>query len=365
VAVEIDNNEMMAWPGATILATRVGVHVHHNHIHHNRRHVRKASCRAYGLGYGISTSDGDVLIEANLFDHNRHDIASDGRPNTIYEARYNLVLDGAVQHSFDIHGFLIEGEEDSLFVAGHTIRIHHNTFLQSRKPAVKVRGVPANGAWIFRNKFLGNDDAVQQVNTSGGALNTNHMFVYDNNYGIAPGPAWFVSWGGQSFWQFRRFAQRPVHELGFGDFDGDGKTDAFQATGSEWLISGGARLPWELAVSSRIRLSDLSFGDFDGDGRTDVFRATGSEWQISSGGDSRWEPWNNSEIRLSNLAFGDFDGDGRTDVFRATGEAWYVSSAGRSKWKKLNSSAFHLADLALGDFNGDGKADVLVIRSPW
>ena len=47
---------------------------------------------------------GSVTIEANVFDHNRHDIASDGSPGAHYTATYNLVLDGAVEQSFDVHG---------------------------------------------------------------------------------------------------------------------------------------------------------------------------------------------------------------------------------------------------------------------
>src|SRR5262249_23063467 len=35
--------------------------------------------------------------------------------------------------------------------------------------------------------------------------------------------------------------------------------------------------------------ADLATGDFDGDGRTDVFVATGTAWFFSSGGQGAWE----------------------------------------------------------------------------
>src|SRR5690606_38686049 len=103
--IAIDNNEMWGWPNAAVNISGVfGVHVLHNHLHHNRRQVSRSGCRAYGLGYGVVIGQtGYALIEGNLFDHNRHDIACDGRPGTGYEARYNLVLTGNVQHSFDVH----------------------------------------------------------------------------------------------------------------------------------------------------------------------------------------------------------------------------------------------------------------------
>ena len=46
----------------------------------------------------------DVLIEANRFNNGRHHIASTGRPGSSYEARYNIILENANSHHFDMHG---------------------------------------------------------------------------------------------------------------------------------------------------------------------------------------------------------------------------------------------------------------------
>jgi hypothetical protein len=103
---EIDNNELSAWPNASILIARIlGVRVHHNVMRFNRRREHNGTCdHDYGLGYGVVVGPGSANIEANVFDHNRHDIASDGTPGASYTATYNLVLTGAVDHSFDVHG---------------------------------------------------------------------------------------------------------------------------------------------------------------------------------------------------------------------------------------------------------------------
>ena len=91
--------------------------VHHNVIQFNRRQEDHDKCdHNYGLGYGVEIDSGSVTIEANVFDHNRHDIASRGLPGAHYTATYNLVLDGAVQQSFDVHGGV--DREDCTNIAG-------------------------------------------------------------------------------------------------------------------------------------------------------------------------------------------------------------------------------------------------------
>lgn len=182
--VEIDNNELYGWPHAAVAVRGPrGPHIHHNHIHHNRRHVHKPECaRRYGFGYGVRADTGRALIEANVFDHNRHDIASDGSPGAEYEARYNLILDGGTQHSFDVHAH--RGPDTDALVAGRRFRIHHNTFLADHVPAVHIREKPIEGAWIYRNEFRHGDltAAVRQSNDSG------NVFVHDNAVGANRSP---------------------------------------------------------------------------------------------------------------------------------------------------------------------------------
>src|SRR5207249_8471600 len=62
----------------------------------------------------------------------------------------NLVLDDAVEQSFDVHGG--KDRNDCTNIAGTAFVIHHNTFLQSHKPAVRMRGIPMTGAWIYKNQ---------------------------------------------------------------------------------------------------------------------------------------------------------------------------------------------------------------------
>lgn len=353
-SVRIDNNELWAWPCCAIGTRNVwGVQVQHNHIHHNRRQVTASGCRAYGLGYGVVvSSSGHALVEANLFDHNRHDIASDGAPGTAYEARYNLILPGAVQHSFDVHGGADRG--DGTDIAGTLFWVHHNTFLQSNKPAFRIRGVPIGEARVYQNEFRAatQSDAANQVNASG------RFYVYDNRCGMNQLPGWFVSFSGTSYWRLRRFATTSMSALQLADFDGDRCADAFTVANNEWQLSRKALGAWETVNGSSTPTSQLRFGDFDGDGRTDVFRSSNGSWQVSYGGTGFWTTINSSSVAIGSLGFADFDGDGRTDVFYGNGSRWYVSWSGRSGWSYLNTASNTASGLRFGDFNGDRRADV-------
>ena len=82
-----------------------------------------------------------------------------------------------------------------------------------------------------------------------------------------------------------------------------------------WRVSWGGTSRWEEINTAIERLGDLAFGDFNGDGSTDVFNAANGVWRVSWGGTSRWEEINTASEELGDLAFGDFNGDGSTDVF--------------------------------------------------
>lgn len=95
---EIDNCEIIGFNLASIASsgTVKGMRVHHNYIHHNQRS---------GWGYGVACyTSQECLIEGNLFDYTRHAVASSGQRPASYEARYNLYMDSAVGHIFDMHG---------------------------------------------------------------------------------------------------------------------------------------------------------------------------------------------------------------------------------------------------------------------
>jgi hypothetical protein len=96
-SLEVDNCELWAW-GTNAVSLGSGAldaYVHHNYIHHTRR---------AGLGYGVVLNQAEALIEGNWFDACRHHIAATGRVGTSYEAAYNLVLEHANGHGFDMHG---------------------------------------------------------------------------------------------------------------------------------------------------------------------------------------------------------------------------------------------------------------------
>ncbi len=167
--LEVDNCELWGWShGAIFLrANSTDNHIHHNYFHHNQRH---------GLGYGVVMDRSDALIEANLFDWCRHHISGTGRPGTSYEARYNLVLENANSHSFDMHGG--RDRDDGTDVAGTVIRIHHNTFLAIDVAAVVIRGIPEEYCDVYNNRFIHSVPgvAVKQVYARG---NVRH---YSNQY---------------------------------------------------------------------------------------------------------------------------------------------------------------------------------------
>ncbi len=173
--LEIDNCELWGWTHAAIhlIGASSQAYIHHNFIHHNQR---------WGLGYGIVLDEAKALIEANLFDWNRHSIAGTGKPETSYEARYNVVLENASSHAFDMHGGT--DRNDNTNIAGDEINIHHNDFLLSADVidvygAIVIRGLPRTGASIHHNKFRNLHNlkkAVWQKNEVG------MMRVYENEY---------------------------------------------------------------------------------------------------------------------------------------------------------------------------------------
>ena len=184
---------------------------------------------------------------------------------------------------------------------------------------------------------------------------------------------WKYSPGGTG--SFRNLAVGPaLSELGFGDFDGDGKTDVFAVKdigggAFQWMYSpGGTGSFRNLAVGPA--LSGLRFGDFDGDGKTDVFAVKdigggAFQWMYSPGGIGSFR---NLAVgpALSGLRFGDFDGDGKTDVFAVKdigGGAfqWMYSPGGTGSFRNLAVGPA-LSELGFGDFDGDGKTDVFAAK---
>jgi hypothetical protein len=266
VNVEIDNNEISGWRGSAInvrdpwdrinLANYNAVRVHDNFIHHNQHYGEQ--------GYGVSVHEsGYALIEKNVFDYNRHAIASAGTPGNGYHAERNLVLtNGGVNglplpyawhtHMFDVHG--TERCWNAGYYcgdAGEKFVFRDNTILYTEGTAIKVRGKPAIGAWADHNVFAHSDEWGGYVDD--GALVQNdpgHNFFSTNN-----------TFGAQLL---------DMLAPSVCDFNGDGASDTFVATGVTWWYYSGDLGQWGYLTTSTKRLDNLTLGDVDSDGTCDV-----------------------------------------------------------------------------------------------
>jgi hypothetical protein len=140
--LEVDNCEIRGWAWAGIYTSNLntrganGVYVHHNYIHYSL---------ARSEGYGVQVDGANVIIEANIFDNNRHSIAAAGVSGEGYEARYNLHLghgNGIGFASFDIHGS-----------DGNVYKIHHNTFETTSEYSIGIQSSGAKKTYIDHNIF--------------------------------------------------------------------------------------------------------------------------------------------------------------------------------------------------------------------
>ena len=181
--LEVDNCEMagFAWSCVTTLNV-TNVNIHHNSMHH---------CQARGEGYGYDIYGGNALVEANIFDFNRHDIAAGGYPGESYEARYNIVRPSGHpigSHHFDVHAcnpndYSDDSEIGPDFIAGDLYRIHHNTFEPGggQQACIGIRSRPVTGAYIDHNDFMGvTGDTEGGVPIWQRAYAFGNMFVTDN-----------------------------------------------------------------------------------------------------------------------------------------------------------------------------------------
>ena len=403
--ITIDNNEIFGWPFAGVevreapnaLDTAYRIRVTDNYIHHN------VQC---GLGYGVVIyTRGFTLIDRNTFDYNRHAIAGNGSDGSGYVATLNFVLtsgptcEGTLgadyynQH-FDMHGRgdggYGGGAGDSIDIRRNAIRGDQSYYLGfSNRPAFMLRGTPDRVA-IFAENAVAHEDEDAAVRVKGADGDTlkrqGRLIVTDNRYGIdtaaelavgdfdgdgrtdvfqATGAVWVYSPAGRREWRFLNNSMLRLDRLAFGDFNGDGKTDVFTQSGDQWLVSDAGTGHWTpLPAGSTIPMREYRFGDFDGDKKTDVFRANGSQFFISSGGATPWRPLAASGYRVVDLRFGDFDGDGRTDVFSLANDQWSVSDGGVGHWRRLNATlSSRLDDLVFADFDGDGRTDIAIQAS--
>jgi len=163
----IVNCEISSWSHAAI---RVGsgatASISYSYIHMNRRE---------GLGYGVLV-EGSASIKANIFDNNRHAIASSGIQASKYTAEYNICLENSSNqgHIFDVHGG--KDRKDGTNLAGDKFIIRYNIFTYKSYPLFKIRGASSNTTQIYGNfiKYDGNSSIspnsnlfFQQINING------------------------------------------------------------------------------------------------------------------------------------------------------------------------------------------------------
>jgi len=186
-SMEVDNNEIRGWSCSGVMiggASNTGgnAYIHHNYIHHNQ---------AGGLGYGVSVAGGSALIEANIFDYNKHSVSGSGFEGESYEARYNHELGHGIWgfHRFDVH-------RNPTGYSGYSYQVHHNTFenVFTQDPyGANVwyfrysGGEPELGVWIDHNIFEWSNDwesrpCYSQVTKAGKAK----TYVSNNMVGIPP-----------------------------------------------------------------------------------------------------------------------------------------------------------------------------------
>jgi hypothetical protein len=432
--VLIDNNDIGGWPGAgvnvhdvpyanwpppggavnepnpprhspedaliTSLAQRV--HITNNFIHNN------VGC-SDGYGVVVGGDGAFALIDRNVFDYDKHDVAGDGSAGTGYIASSNLILTDAVQcrgdsgkgsvtygGHFDMHGTAGGAGSGHVGGTGGTyIEIRDNAIRGDQRfhihlghafdhrAAFDIRGTPTDKAIFVGNVTEASDgDAVTVSGPDQDELESHgKLIISGNHYGVntsgdltvgdfdgdgcsdaflPTGAVWEYSPCGRGAWRYLNTSRYRLGQLLFGDFNGDGKTDVFTQKGDNWYVSSGARTAFEqLPAGSNIPMQGYRIGDFNGDGKADVFRANGSHWYYSNGGSTSWIGLASSSYKVDHLRFCDFNGDGKTDVFSLANDQWSVSYGGASGWQRLNSKlSSDLNELQFGDFNGDGRCDV-------
>jgi hypothetical protein len=377
------------------------IRIERNYFHHNARD---------NGGYGVTVDSGAfATVMGNVFDFNRHAVASNGFAKTGYIARFNYVLEGGFKQDsfynqhFDVHGTNdTNGDDVSIGyggTAGDYYEIAFNAirgdqgyfcfiFCLKDRPALMLRG-KATTKVRFDSNVAVHDDLDAAVSLKMNKSDTGYgehqsAFNFDaagNQFStdrsgdlatgdfdgdghtdmfVATGTAWFFSRGGQEAWEFLHASNKLTRELGFADIDNDGITDVLyrDSAGNLGYLKSG-RVPLQPLTTAPEPMSKLRFGDFDGDGLTDIFYTHNGQWQVWYGRTKNWEPTQTSSFPVEDLLFGEFDVHKGTDIAAITGGKWQISSGATGSWTVLNDkrrSSFRHAVVA--DFDGDGKSDI-------
>jgi hypothetical protein len=268
INVEIDHLELYRWRGTAVniqdptggrltVANADTVWVHDNYVHDNQHPTVDVTdpFDNHGAGYGVQVSTGGyALIEKNVFQFNRHAIASNGRAGSGYLAYRNLFLEPGIgtitpvatffTHQIDVHGTNSCGiiHSYNCGLAGEYMDLAYNTVTGTDSPAVHLRGTPSFGMNSENNVFAQN---------SGDAIQINETGYHDN--------------GGN------KFSSTAFKDRKQCDFDGDGQLDPFMATGATWWYAASARGGnWVYLNQSATLVAGVTLADVNQDGRCDV-----------------------------------------------------------------------------------------------
>ena len=184
--LEVDNCEIAFFSDVGVqLGPSDNAYIHHNYIHHVWRSGHgygvwvggslKRRCNALNFAGTCEKGNDSIAqprecearLEANLFDMNRHSIASASNPSSSWRARYNVVLDRGTSHALDRHSDC--GRQ----------RAGHNTFIENNwlwRSSTRIRG-SAWGQVTFRYNWV---DAPSLP-----------VSVYSNTTPEDGNPAWF------------------------------------------------------------------------------------------------------------------------------------------------------------------------------
>ena len=300
------------------------ISVTRNYFHRNARE---------GAGYGVVVGSGYVLIEGNLFNHNRHAVAHGGLKTSGYIARHNYILEGGfTQRGGQNIGIstlmcMVWAPKGIAATLASTSRSPTTPFearhlrpgpFNETRPAFMLRGKPTNSAWFHDNVVVHNDKGKAVKLKAGYAPNSLQPFCPTNEAcNLTVGPDLYNT--------------DTSSELAVGDFDGDGRDDIFLANGTGWWYSSAGVTEWQFLRRLPLRIKDLRFGRFDSDAKTDVLFIAG-DWYVWSAGQTTPKWVRGDGTRLTDCVFGDFDGDGITDALRANGTTWCVAPAAQCPW---------------------------------
>ncbi|HBN85962.1 MAG TPA: hypothetical protein DDZ89_19215 [Clostridiales bacterium] len=171
--LEVDNCEFSGFSHSPVfISGGKDHHIHHNFLHHNQRQ---------GLGYGVCLDKSTALIEYNLMNANRHDIAGTGAPGSGYQASNNVQMGISLSHCFDMHGGRDRG--DGTDIAGKYVLMFNNLFLSDEYPYY-LRGTPTDMQEFYNNAIYNQLGVWQTGPLYGTGAQRNKIVVKNNLFNV-------------------------------------------------------------------------------------------------------------------------------------------------------------------------------------